>query len=170
MSASVMPTPSSAALPRWVKDAVATVSKARGYVVTTTGGEFVLKVHPATPRHRLLQQHQQQTATQHPQRARREEREPQERAATARQLRSTERARKHAAKRHRSRIRLQGLLHRHLWQRRGWQRMQDVWTQWSRKTTPPSPTPAPPQPRPLEHLVERPWAKATISVSVLCRR
>ena len=63
MSASVKPTPSSAALPRWVKDAIATISKARGYVVTTTGGEFVLKVHPATPCHRLLQQHQQHAST-----------------------------------------------------------------------------------------------------------
>ena len=149
MAAPVMPTPSSAVLPRWVKDAITTVPKTRGYVVSTAGGEFVLKVHPVAPRHRLLQPQQQQAAAQHPRRAQREDSEPQERARNARQLRSADRARQHAAERHRSRLRLQGLLHRHLWRQRGWKRMQGIWTEWSRRTTPPSPTPAPPQPRPL---------------------
>ena len=152
MSAPDMPTPSSAALPRWVKDAIATVSKMRGYVVTTAGGEFVLKVHPATPRHRLLQPQQQQAAAQVPRRSQREEKEPhpQERATTARRLRSADRARKHAAKRRRSRLRLQELMHKHLWRTRGWQRMQTVWTEWSRKTAPLTPPPALPPSRPLQ--------------------
>ena len=151
MTAPVMPTPSSAVLPRWVKDVIATVPKTRGYVVSTTGGEFVLKVQPAAPRHRLLQPHQQQqAAAQHPQRAQREENEPQVRATNARQLRSADRARKHAAKRHRSRLRLQELMHKHLWRSRGWQRMQDVWTEWSRRMAPPTPPPALPPLRPLQ--------------------
>ena len=152
MSAPDMPTPSSAALPRWVKDAIATVSKMRGYVVTTAGGGFVLKVHPATPRHRLLQPQQQQAAAQVPRRSQREEKEPhpQERATTARRLRSADRARKHAAKRRRSRLRLQELMHKHLWRTRGWQRMQTVWTEWSRKTAPLTPPPALPPSRPLQ--------------------
>merc|ERR1712185_783224 len=68
---------------------------------------------------------------------------------SARRLRSANRAKAHAARRRSSRLHLQQLLHRHLWRMRGWQRMQAVWTEWSRTTAPPPPLPAPPQPRPL---------------------
>ena len=41
---------SSAALPRWVREMTASMSKSRGYVVSSTAAGFVVKVHPATPR------------------------------------------------------------------------------------------------------------------------
>ena len=78
------------------------------------------------------------------------------RSMNARRLRSAqsistrEEAVKHAAaSRRSSRLHLQQLLHRHVWRMRGWQRMQEVWTEWSLETALPLPTPAPPQPRPL---------------------
>ena len=68
---------------------------------------------------------------------------------SARRLRSANRAKAHAACRRSRRLHLQMLLHRYLWRTTGWQRMQMVWTEWSRTTAPPLPLPALPKPRPL---------------------
>ena len=149
MAASASPSsPCPGALPRWVRDMLGLVPKTSTCVVSVSQGEFVVKVHPATPlRHAPLQPHQQSAAVS----TRRAAREggQQTRARNARQLRSASRAKEHAAKRRSSRLHLQGLLHRHLWRQRGWQRMQDVWVEWSRGTAPPLPPPAPPPSRPL---------------------
>jgi len=121
-------------------------------VVAVSRGDFVVKVHPATVQRASLQSDQQGTAHQpahQPRRARRGGGEPESRSLSARRLRSANRAKAHAARRRSSRLHLQQLLHRHVWRVRGWQRMQDVWTEWSRETALPLPTPAPPQPRPL---------------------
>ena len=139
---------SQAALPPWVKEMLTLVPKTSTCVVSVSQGEFVVKVHAATPlRHAPLQPHQQSAAVS-PRRAAREGGQ-QTRAQNARQLRSARRAKEHAAKRRSSRLRLQGLLHRHLWRQHGWQRVQDVWVEWSRGTAPPLPVPAPPPSRPL---------------------
>ena len=129
---------------------LALVPKTSTCVVSVSQGEFVVKVHPAAPpRHAPLQPHQQSAAAL-PRRAARESSSQQTRVKNTRQLRSVERATKHAAKRRSSRLRLQGLLHRHLWQQRGRQHMQDVWTAWSRGTALPPPTPASPPSRSLQ--------------------
>ena len=83
-------------------------------------------------------------------RARREGSEPQPRSMNARRLRSANRAEEHAARRRSRRLHLQELIHRHLWRVRGWQRMQNVWTEWGRSAALPLPPPAPPQTRPLQ--------------------
>jgi len=149
MASSALPSSSSpAALPRWVKEMLVLVPKTSTCVVSVSRGEFVVKVQPATPRHAPLHQDQQRKAHP-PQRDQREGGEPQTRSVNARRLRSAQRAKKHAASRRSNRLHLQQLLHRHLWRVRGWQRMQQVWTEWGRTTAPPPPLPAPPQPRPL---------------------
>jgi len=141
-----------AALPCWVKELLALVPKTSTCVVAVSRGDFVVKVHPATVQRAPLQSGQQGTAHQpahQPRRARREGGEPESRSMSARRLRSANRAKAHAASRRSNRLHLQQLLHRHLWRVRGWQRMQQVWTEWGRTTAPPPPLPAPPQPRPL---------------------
>jgi len=139
---------SQAALPPWVKELLAFVPETRSCVVSMSRGEFVVKVRPVETEKWLKPQ--PQDADHLPQRVPRGEVQlPGTRVKTARQLRSDDRARRHAAKRHSSLLRLQGLIHRHLWRTRGRQRMQDVWTEWSRSAAPPLPTPVPPRPRPL---------------------
>ena len=137
-----------AALPCWVKELLALVPETFTCVVSVSLGEFVVKVHPATPHHAPLQPDQQRKAHP-PRRAQREGGEPQSRSMNARRLRSANRAKDHVALRRSRRLHLQELLHRHLWRMTGWQRMQAVWTEWSRTTAPPLPLPALPQPRPL---------------------
>ena len=142
---------SQAALPPWVKELLTSVPATSTCIVAVSRGDFVVKVYPATPHHAPLQQDQQRKAHQPAHQPRRAAREggQQTRAQNARQLRSALRAKEHAAKRRSSRLRLQGLLHRHLWRQHGWQRVQDVWVEWSRGTAPPLPVPAPPPSRPL---------------------
>ena len=89
-----------------------------------------------------------------PRRARREGSEPPPRSMNARRLRSATRAKEHAARRHSRCLRLQQLLHRHLWRVRGWQWMQTVWMEWGRSAALPLLPPAPPQTRPLQ-IVDR---------------
>jgi len=138
-----------AALPCWVKELLTLVPETSTCVVSVSRGQFVVKVR--TTDKKWLKPHQPQGADHPPQRVPRgEDQLPGTCNKNARKRRSDERARRHAAKRHCSLLRLQGLLHRHLWQRRGWQRMQDVWTAWSRKTALPPPAPAPPLTRPLQ--------------------
>ena len=141
MAASASPSsPCPGALPRWVRDMLGLVPKTSTCVVSVSQGEFVVKVHPATPlRHAPLQPHQQSAAVS----TRRAAREggQQTRARNARQLRSASRAKEHAAKRRSSRLHLQGLLHRHLWRQRGWQRMQAAGTCTSTASTCRSTTP-----------------------------
>ena len=149
MSASASRSSSSqAALPPWVKELLTSVPATSTCIVAVSRGDFVVKVYPATPHHAPLQQDQKRKAHQ-PRRAQREGAEPQARSTNARRLRSANRAKDHAALRRSRRLHLQMLLHRHLWRMTGWQRMQMIWTEWSRTTAPPLPLPAPPQPRPL---------------------
>ena len=138
-----------AALPCWVKELLALVPETSTCVVSVSLGEFVVKVHPATPRHAPLQPDQQRKAHP-PRRAQREGGEPQSRSMNAHRLRSAHRAEEHAARRRSRRLHLQRLLHRHVWRVRGWQRMQNVWKEWNRSAAVPLPPPAPPQTRPLQ--------------------
>ena len=106
------PTSCSAVLPRWVKE-VLTLNATRGCVVSMSRGEFVVKVHPTEE---WLKPHQPQGADRPSRRVPREEdvQLPGTRTKTARKLRSADRARRHAAQRHRSLLRLQGLMRRNV--------------------------------------------------------
>ena len=97
---------SSAALPRWVREMTASVSKSRGYVVSSTAAGFVVKVHPATPR-RGPPPWVAQEASAHPLRDERREgaAEEQRDVPSARQRRSANRARDHREAQRRKRVR-----------------------------------------------------------------
>ena len=136
----------SAALPRWVKEAVA-VSKARGYTVTRKDGEFVVSVHPVRPRSTLL--HKQAGSNL----AKRDTREGsaggQQSARNSRARRSADRAAKHAL-RVQADARLRQLFNRfHKIER--WKLRQAEWTEWMRNraaTTKPAATAPAPHPAP----------------------